>query len=706
MLKEDRKNVKSHFRTCNLCEAMCGLEIVHSEREILSIKGDRDDPFSKGFICPKAVALQDIYHDEDRLREPVKKTAEGWKKIGWEEAFDLVSTSLLQVQARHGNDAVGVYQGNPTVHNLGSMLFSPPFVRTLRTRNKFSATSVDQLPHHLAAQLMFGHLLLLPVPDIDRTDYFLVLGGNPMVSNGSIMTAAGFPERMKRLKERGGKWIVIDPRRTESAEKADQHLFITPGTDIFFLGAVIHEIIRNGTIKISELHFKVDGLDKLLPYFDRFEPEKVAELTGISTDQIKQIAHDFGAAKSAVCYGRMGVSTQEHGSLCQWMINLINILTGNFDRPGGAMFAKPAFDSVRALSPKSTMKRFNRWQSRVSKVPEIGGELPVSVLAEECLTPGEGQIRAMVVSCGNPVLSTPNGKQLEHAFENLDFMVSVDIYINETSRLADVILPPATGLECDHFDLIFNNFAVRDTVKYSEPLFSKAENARYDWQIFKSLYRRMAKKRPWLEKVLIGWLTPRQMVDLGLRFGPYALNLKKLKRNIHGIDLGPLKSQLPSRLFTENKKVNLAPELFTSALDKLQFERKQLTHFLMIGRRHLRSNNSWMHNAHRLVKGAERCTALINPEDATRLKLGNGDKVEVKSEAGVLQITVELTNEMMPGVISIPHGWGHNRPLTKWKIAEKHPGVSVNDLTSEKNMERIGGNAILNGVPVSVKKVA
>lgn len=691
---------KTHFRTCNLCEAMCGLKIEYEGGTIHSIKGDPDDPFSKGYICPKAVALQDINNDPDRLKRPIKKVNGKWVEIAWKEALDEVATRLKEVQRKYGNDAVGIYQGNPSVHNMGTMLFGPSFTRSLRTKNKFSATSVDQLPHHFVSQFMLGHLLLLPVPDIDRTDYFLVIGANPIASNGSIMSAAGMPHRIKELKKRGGSMVVVDPRRTETAEKADEHIFIKPGTDVHLLAALVHVLFKDNLAVDPGGHYK--HFQRLPGLFEKFKPATVQDVTGVDERKIKDLAHRFAQAQTAVCYGRIGVSTQEHGTLCQYLIYLLNMLTGNFDRPGGMMLPTPAVDVVKAFGSRGTMKKFNRWQSRVRQLPEFGGELPVATMAEEILSEGEGQIKAMVTSAGNPVLSTPNGQQLEKAFESLEFMASIDIYLNETTRHADIILPPATGLEVPHYDFVFNNLAVRNTAKYSPALFNPAGGVLYDWQIFKQLDKRM-RKQGLVDRLITYLLTPERMLNEGLKRGPYQLKLKDLKKQLHGVDLGPLKPCLPDRLFTEDKKVDLVPEILLNALQNLKSQAG--SGLLLIGRRHLRSNNSWMHNSERLVKGNDRCTVMINPSDAAMRNILDQQQVVVASRVGEVRLQAQLDEGIMPGVVSIPHGWGHHRQGTNWKVAESHAGASMNDLTDELLIDQVSGNASLSGVSVEVSPV-
>ena len=541
----------------------------------LDIRGDKDDPFSRGYICPKAVALQDLHYDKDRLKYPVRRTPNGWERIGWDEAFDEVAQNLKRINATYGRNSIATYLGNPNVHNYGALLFAPGLIRSLRTRNRFSATSVDQLAHHVAAYFMFGHQLLLPVPDIDRTDFFLILGANPAASNGSMMTAPGVVRRLQEIRARGGKVVLIDPRFNETARLADQHLFIRPGTDVLLLLALLHVVFEEGLTEGAQtrqfcVYTKgVEAIEKLVA---EFPPEKVAGITGIDADKIRALAREFAAAKSAVCYGRIGVSTQEFGGVCQWLINVLNIVTGNLDRPGGAMFPLPAFDPLSAPEGLAPRGSYGRWHSRVRKLPEFGGELPVVALAEEILTEGKGQIKALVTLAGNPVLSTPNGGQLDQALASLEFMVSIDPYINETTRHAHIILPPSSSLEREHYDIVFHILAVRNTTKFSPALFQPDAETRHDWQILSELQSRMernglvSRAKQKLSKKFLG---PERILDLGLRFGPYGaklnpfskgLTLRKVKQAVHGIDLGPLTSCLPGRLRTADKQIDLAPE--------------------------------------------------------------------------------------------------------------------------------------------------
>ncbi len=703
-----------HHRACNLCEAICGLEIKVEDGTVTSIRGDKNDPLSRGHICPKAVALKDIYEDPDRLKQPVKKTADGWKTISWGEAFDEVETNLKRIQKEYGNSAVGTYFGNPNVHNYGSLMFGPKFVRSLQTTNIFSATSADQLPCHFAAHQMFGHYFLIPIPDIDRTDFMMIIGANPLVSNGSMMTAPDFHKRMKAISERG-KVIVIDPRRTETADKADEHFFIKPGTDALFLWSLIHCLFDESQINLRHLADHVKGLDLISAKAAQFTPEKTAKITGISAENTRRIAREFATANSATCYGRMGISVQEFGGQCNWLIYLINTLSGNLDRSGGAMFTSPAMDNI-AHGKKG---KINRWKSRVSGMPERFSELPVAVMIEEMTTSGDGQIKAFVTSAGNPVLSTPNGRALDKALENLEFMVSIDIYINETTRHADIILPPTTGLETSHFDAAFHALAIRNTAKFSEPLFAKADNQRHDHEIFIELTRRMTDG-----EFQLPITDPEHIVDYRLQQQGNGLSIKTLKENPSGVDLGPLKSVLPERLFTEDKKIDLAPEsmmadvprleaLLSShdskssddSVQKVSDDLKVSDNLLLISRRHLCSNNSWMHNSLRLVKGRERCTLLIHPKDAAFAEISDQQLVQVSSESGSIEIIAEVSDEITQGVVCIPHGWGHDRAGVKMETAQAHAGASVNDLTSENFIDSLTGNIGFSGIGVQVQAI-
>jgi anaerobic selenocysteine-containing dehydrogenase len=694
-----------HHRACHLCEAICGLTIEttvegNAAPQITSIKGDALDTFSRGHICPKAVALQDIQNDPDRLRQPMRRIGDQWHAIEWQAAFDLVAERLLDIQQRHGQNAVAVYQGNPSVHNYGLMTHSNYFLGQLKTRNRFSATSVDQLPHHLTSYLMYGHGLLLPIADIDHTDFMLILGGNPLASNGSIMTVPDVEKRLKAIQARGGKVVVVDPRRSETAAIADQHLFVRPGGDAALLFGLLHTLFAEGLTRSS--HLGVDGLDEVRSAVADLDAESMSPRCGIPAEQIRQLARDFAAADKAVCYGRMGISTQSFGTLCHWLVQLINLVTGNLDRVGGALCTEPALDLVQS----TTGGGFNRWQSRVSGLPEYSGELPVSALAEEMLTPGEGQVRALITVAGNPVLSTPNGRRLDEALDGLEFMLSIDLYINETTRHADLILPSTSALENDHYDTTFNMFAVRNVTRFNQAILGKSEDALHDWEIFVGLAQAFAARAGTELKPTVA---PSHLVDRGIRAGLYGdasawkLSIDALRDHPHGLDLGALKPNLAPRLKTANQRVQAAPAIILADVERFKaLAPPTAGELLLIGRRHVRSNNSWMHNYHRLVKGKPRHQLLMHPEDLACRGLVDGQTVRVSSRVGAIEVLVLGSTEMMIGVVSLPHGWGHARPGVLMGIASAQPGVSANDLTDERQFDAVSGNAVLNGVPVQV----
>lgn len=711
--------IRTHHRACNLCEAICGIAIELLGSRITKIRGDDDDPLSRGHICPKAVALQDVHDDPDRLRRPLARRGGSWAEIPWQQAFEEAATRLSAVQRAHGGNAVAVYQGNPTVHNHGALLYAQLLTKALRTRNRFSATSVDQLPHMLASLLMFGHQLLLPVPDIDRTDFLLMLGANPLASNGSLMTAPDVRRRLLAIRKRGGRLIVIDPRRTETAEIADRHLFIRPGTDALLLMAFVRTLFEEGLHRPGRLESFSDGIDTLRHAALAFPPERVSPLVGIPGQAIRELARDFANAPSAAAYGRVGVSTQEFGGLCCWLLNAINVLTGNLDRPGGAMFPRPAADVVAVLARIGQRGHFEKGRTRVRGMPEFGGEYPASALAEEIETEGEGQIRALVTSAGNPVLSTPNGARLERALPRLEYMVAIDFYLNETTRHAHLILPPTSALERDHYDLVFHALAIRNTAKYSPPLFEPRKDARHDWQILLELARRLDAKNGRLGlRARLGYaaarhLGPHGIVDLLLRFGPYGASLNPLRRGLtlqrlrespHGVDLGPLAPCLPARLYTKARRIDVAPARLVADVARLEAAAaaRAPNGLLLIGRRDLRSNNSWMHNSERLLKGKERCTLLMHPEDAAARGLAHGQPVRLTTRAGSITAPLELSESVMRGVVSLPHGWGHGRPGVRLGVAALRPGASLNDLTDDQRADALCGTAVLNGVPVEI----
>ncbi len=709
------------FRACNLCEAICGLELVVEDGRVVSVRGDEQDPLSRGHICPKGAQIARVHEDPDRLRTPLIREENTWREVTWPEALSFAAGRLAEIHGQFGPDAIAVYAGNPNVHNYGSLLFGSRLYSKLRTKNAYSATSVDQLPHHLASYLMFGHSFLLPVPDIDRTHYFLILGANPIASNGSMMTVPDVRARLKAIRTRGGRVVTVDPRRTETAALAEEHVFIRPGADALFLLGLLNVLCSGEPpARADRLLSFATGWDELRALTRGFEPEIVSGHTGVPVENIRRIAREFSESESAVAYGRVGLSTQEFGGLCQWLIQCLNIVTGNLDRPGGAMFTLPAADTAGGAYGQNRGS-FDAYRSRVRGLPEFSGELPVAGLADEILTPGPGQVRALFTSAGNPVLSTPNGGRLDSALATLDFMVSVDIYLNETTRHAHVILPPTSMLEHEHYDIVFHALAVRNTARLSPAVFEKPEGALHDYEIFSDLARRLelAKAGKTLPGTVIPTRSgPRDILAHMLKNGPYGkthgLSVEKLEESPHGVDLGPLQQVLPERLRTEDGRIQLCPPEFVRDLRRLQEKLQEGTtahpepngKLLLIGRRELRSNNSWMHNIPKLMSGANRCTLQIHPDDARSRGIEQGGRVVVRSRTGEVILPAEVTSDVMAGVVSLPHGYGHHGRGTRLRVAEAHAGVSHNDLTDEQLIDGLTGNAAFSGLEVEVAPAA
>jgi anaerobic selenocysteine-containing dehydrogenase len=736
--------METAFRVCPLCEATCGLAVTLEKDLIVGVRGDRDDLFSHGFICPKGALLGELDQDPDRLRAPLVRDGSTWREVGWSEAFARIEAGLRPLISAHGADAVACYLGNPNTHTTAGGLYIKPLLKALGTRNIYSASTVDQMPKHVSCGLMFGNPLSIPVPDLDRTDHLLMLGANPLESNGSLCTAPDFPGRIKALRARGGSLAVVDPRRTRTAALADRHVAIRPGTDAFLLFAMVHVLLAEGLAEPGPLLAHLVGLEELAAHAAAFPPEAVAQACGVPAETIRVLARELAAAPTAAVYARIGTTTVEFGTLTSWLVDVLNILTGNLDRPGGAMF--PQAPHLPAPRPgPGRGYRTGRWHSRVRHLPEANGELPVATLADEIETPGDGQIRALITVAGNPVLSTPNGPRLDEALAGLDFMVAVDCYLNETTRHADVILPPSRIVEKDHYDFAFNMLAVRNVPRYNPPLVEKAPGVLDECEILARLTMIASGYGPdadpaLLDDMLLGRTLgaavadetspvagrdlaelrallydgtgPQRRLDAMLRLGafgdgfgaaPDGLTLAKLADAPHGIDLGPMTPALPALLKTASGMIELCPEPIVADIARLHAGLAQRRESLvLIGRRHQRSNNSWMHNVAGLTRGTNRCTLQMHPEDAQRLGLADGASAVVASQVGELTVPVELTADVLPGVVSLPHGWGHGAAGSRMAAAALTPGVNSNALTDETQIDPLSGTAVLNGIPVSV----
>lgn len=731
---------KLHYRTCHLCETMCGIEVEYEGEQILAIRGDKNDVLSKGNICPKATGLQDIHTDPDRLRKPLKRVRitpaekshdDAWVEVEWDEAIEYAAGELARIQNQYGMDSIASYFGRSTAHNIGTLLAVAPAQKIMGTRNIYTGSTVDQMPHNFVWHHMLGHQFLCTVPDINRTDYYLMLGTNPKISNGAQMsTGANTWKKLNAIRERGGKCVLIDPRRTESAKYMDEHHFIRPHTDAMFLIGLIQVIFAKGLAKPGRMKGHINGWDKIEPLVNQFDLDRIAEVTTIPSHDIERIAVEFATAKRPVCYGRTGVSMVQFAGLTQWLMQTLNVIVGSMDEIGGMMFPKPAIESLPL-----TNSSWDTYRSRVRGRPEFSGEFPLVILGEEIMTPGEGQIRGLLGLAGNMVLSMADGHHSEKALQALEFYVAVDPYLNETTRFADIILPPCGPLEKGHYDMFYHLYDTINWSKYSQPLFITEQSRWTDFEIFTELMGRFAtiRVRNPIKKLLISCahklvratLTVERIIAIGLRMGPYgkglnpfkknALSLQKLKDNPHGVFLGDLEYTFPEGLYTQDKKINLAPEVLVNDLPRLKawfvdggMEAEQAgTEFdLQIISRLTNRTLGWMHHSHRLIKGKNPCELMINPTDAEARGITADSLVSVTSRTGQIQLPVIITDEMMPGVVCMPHLWGHNRKNTRQRVANANPGVSMNDITDVTQYDELTGNAIVNGVPVKVEAIA
>ncbi len=727
-------------RICPVCEACCGLDVHVESGKVIAIRGQESDGFSKGYLCPKGVALKDLHEDPDRLRTPLIKRDGQFVEASWDEAFAEIERRLLPLRKEHGNDAVAVSAGNPSGHKFGLLLYFGRLLKALGSRNVYSASTLDQMPKQLSSGLLFGTWLSIPVPDIERCDFLLMLGANPMASNGSLWTVPDFRGKAKAMHARGGKLVVIDPRRTETAEIADRHLPIRPGGDAFLLLGMVHTLFAEGLVRLGRLTDHVAGVDEVRAAVQPFSADAVATRCGIAADAIRELTRELAQAKRAAVYGRLGTCTQAYGSLASWLIDVLNVLSGHLDEPGCAMFPKAAAFSVNTEGQPGVGKGITtgRHRSRVSGAPEVFGELPTGCLAEEIETPGPGQVKALITIASNPVLSSPNGERLSQALDQLDFMLSLDIYLNETTRHADVILPGLSPLQESHYDVALPQFQYRNYVRYSAPVLPAPKEHLRDWQVMlrligivhgkgatadvqkidddmllAELERGFGEKAGAVMAALSQHTGPERRLDLSLRTGPYGdgfghnpegLTLAKVKAAPGGIDLGALQPRVPEVLRTPSGKIELAPPLLMADLARAAAALAEpAPEMVIVGRRHVRSNNSWMHNLPLLAKGPFRCTAMIHPADAARLGLVDGAMARISGHAGhTIEAQVEVSDTIMQGVISLPHGWGHHLPGARLGLASERPGSNLNTVLDENLRDPLSGNAVLGGVAVEV----
>lgn len=731
-------------RICPLCEACCGLELRIDRGRVVAVRGHDADVFSAGYLCPKGVALKELHEDADRLRTPMIRRGGRLEPCSWDEAYAEIDRRLPPLIAAHGRDAVALNIGNPGSHKMGLMLYFPRLAKALGSRSLYTASTLDQMPKQLACGLMFGHWLSVPVPDIVRTDLLVVIGANPAVSNGSLWTVPDFRGKAKALRARGGRMIVIDPRRTETAELADRHLSIRPGGDAFLLLGIVHTLFEEGLTRLGRVAPHVAGVEALREAVGGFAAEAVSERCGIEAADIRSLARILAETPRAAVYGRLGTCTQAYGTLASWLVDVVNTLTGHLDEPGGAMFPKAAaFAANTAGAPgRGRGVITGRHASRVSGAPEVFGELPITCLAEEIETPGPGQVRALITIAGNPVLSAPNGSRLAKALDSLDFMLSLDIYLNETTRHADVILPGLSPLEEGHYDVPYPQFSWRNHARYSGPVFPPPAGQPAEWEslltlaaivegegprrdtralddawLEADLQRMVGAQAPLLREQLDTWHGPERLLDLALRTGPCGdgfgrgigggperLTLAMLREHPEGIDLGELAPRIPEMLRTPSGRIELAP---AALLDDLRRAAAGLATpaepLVVIGRRDVRSNNSWMHNLPLLAKGPFRCTALMNPDDARQRGLADGSRARISQGERSIDVQVALSDAMRPGVVSLPHGWGHDGAGTQLRVAAERPGANLNAVLDDGARDPLSGNAVLSGVPIRME---
>ena len=698
---------ETRFFTCNLCEAMCGLRVEVDGSAVTSVRGDEEDVLSRGHVCPKAHGLRELYEDPDRLRAPRIRHGGGFREASWDEAMELTASKLRAVRKAHGKDAVALYVGNPSVHTHRGAMAAQLLQAALGTRNRFDPNSQDSNPRLFACMQMYGDVLAMAVPDVERTDFLLILGANPAASNGSMMGLGNPKARFSAIRERGGRVVLIDPRRTESAAWATSHHFIRPGGDAALLLAMLHVIFADDRVAPG-VGRACKGLDELRALCTEFAPERVAGAIGIGADVVRELARSLASEKRAAVYSRVGVCQNEFGPVASWLVEALNLVTGHFDREGGVMFPVAAAD-IGPLGRKLVGNHWGRWRSRVRGLPEFLGALPSAVMAEEMETEGDGQIRALVSIAGNPVSSTPNGPRLERAIQKLDFFVAIDFYVNETTRHADVVFPPKHVFETGSYDLLLSRFTVRNAAKYSPPIVKSDDDTRDDWSIASEIALRVHGLAPLRAALRATQGAPERIVDALLRTGPYRLTLRELERAQHGLDFGPLERSTEQRVFTADGRPDLAPAPLAADVPRVaawvDARARGDAGLVMIGRRHLRSNNSWFHNLRAMAKGPDRARLLIHPTDAARLSLADGCRVRVKSRVGEAAATVTVTDDVMPGVVSLPHGFGQSTARETLRVAGALSGPSANVLTDEQHVEPIIGTSILNGVPVTIERM-
>jgi anaerobic selenocysteine-containing dehydrogenase len=710
---------------CRICEVYCGMVATVEDGRVTKLRPDKDHVLSRGYACPKGVTFHQVTHDPDRILHPMKKVNGEWQRISWDAAIGEIAAKLDRIRRQHGPHSIGLYTGNPAGYSYNHRLVSIGWIDAIGSRNTYGAGSQDNLSLFLVSKFLYGRHFLRPVPDLAHTSFLLVVGTNPAVSQGTLMHVVDVEARLEEIRARGGKIVVVDPRRTETARLADEHHFIRPDSDVHLLLAMANVILGEGLEAKEFLRDHTVGLERIREVVRDFTPDDAAAKTGIDADTIRRLAREMAAARGAAAIGRLVVG--RFGTLTAWSMELLNVLTGNLGARGGVLFSRGLVDFAGIVAMVGR-DEYGEHRSRVSGRAGVLGELPSGVLAEEITEPGEGQIRALVVTAGNPVLSIPNGEALAAAMKTLDLSVALDFYMSETASLADYFLPCATPLERADFPIFHSQLMTEPYAQWTEAVIPPEGEAKEEWEIFALLSDAMGLRfmndrgahalRQAL-KLFGREFSPRWIIDGMIRLGPYGdrwlpwskgWSLKKLAARPHGVRLpDPEPGDVAKHVKTPDRKVHLWNRHLEGELARLReveaAEAPREFPFRLIGRRDIRSNNSWLHNVPKLMSG-ERCHRLrIHPSDAATLGLAEGDRARVRSRVAAVETDVRITDEVMPGVVSLPHGWGH-RGATNRRVASGNPGVNCNALMDEKVIEPLAGMSLLNGVPVAVERLS
>lgn len=729
-------------RGCPLCEAMCGLSVtLDADDRVVSVRGDAEDVYSKGYLCPKGASLGAVDDDPDRLTRPLVRRDGELREATWEEAFAEVDRLLSPLLADDRN-SVAAYTGNPTGHNVAFTLLAGRLARSLGSIQAYSPATMDQLPQNVTAALLFGDPSSIPVPDLDTTDVLVIVGGNPLVSNGSIGAAPDYRGKLKALRARGGRVVVVDPARTATAAAADEHLQIRPGTDLFLFLGLLHVLFAEDLVRPRAAEGRISGLRELREAVAAYPPAVVAAVCGIPPETITRLAQELATAHRAAVYGRLGTTLNRYGTLTCWALQAVNVLCGHVDRPGGLLFTRPVTGGPTTRKATKPARPFTvgRYRTRVSGHPEVLGELPVAALAEEILTPGPGRVRGLVVYAGNLARSLPDSAQMQRALAEVEALICVDPYLNETTRYADVILPPPGSLTRDHFDLVLYQYAQRNYARFSTPARPVPDGMLSEWEILlrlcaiyegrgadadpdeiddeiaAGLRRSIARSLDAEESGIVAGVPgggPRRLLDLRIRSGPYGdrfgrdpggLSLSRLLEFPHGVDLGPLEPRLDEVIRTPSGTIELAPPMILEALARVEVPQPESGTLLLIGRRDLRSKNSWLHNVSPLAKGKDRSVLHVSPADAETYDLTDGGVALVTSAADEIRVPVRVTDEVGAGVVSLGHGWGHDDPHARLRVAARKPGVNSNTLTDGTVLDPLSGTVQMNAIPVRLAR--